>query len=46
MAFFCTLGVNKSLVVKLVEMMGPDFEKLKGKGTEKKNFYTWLTKNI
>ncbi len=25
--------------------MGSDFEKLKGKGTEKK-FLTWLTKNV
>lgn len=42
---FFVLSVNKSLVLKLVEMMGPDFEKLKGKGTEKK-FLTWLTKNV
>lgn len=42
---FFVLSVNKSLVLKLVEMMGPDFEKLGGKGTEKK-FLTWLTKNV
>ena len=42
---FFVLSVNKSLVQKLVEMMGEDFEKLKGKGTEKK-FLTWLTKNV
>jgi len=42
---FFVLSVNKSLVEKLVEMMGPDFEKLKGRGVEKK-FLTWLTKNI
>ena len=42
---FFVLSINKSLIQKLVEMMGPDFEKLKGKGTEKK-FLTWLTKNI
>ena len=42
---FFVLSVNKSLVQKLVETMGPDFEKLKGKGIEKK-FLTWLTKNI
>ncbi len=42
---FFVLSVNKSLVQKLEEMMGPDFEKLKGKGTEKK-FLTWLTRNI
>lgn len=39
---FFVLSVNKSLIQKLVDMMGPDFEKLKGKGVEKK-FLTWLT---
>ena len=29
---FFVLSVNKSLVEKLVEIMGPDFDKLKGKG--------------
>ena len=29
----------------MIEMMGSDFEKLKGKGTEKK-FLAWLSKNI
>ena len=42
---FFVLSVNKSLIQKLVEMMGSDFEKLKGKGTEKK-FLSWLTKNV
>jgi len=42
---FFVLSVNKSLVEKLTEIMGPDFEKLKGRGMEKK-FLTWLTKNI
>ncbi|MFQ5782093.1 MAG: hypothetical protein ACE5GR_03440 [Nitrosopumilus sp.] len=42
---FFVLSVNRSLVEKLEEMMGVDFEKLKGKGTEKK-FLTWLTKNV
>ena len=42
---FFVLSINKSLVQKLVEMMGPDFDKLKGKGMEKK-FLTWLTKNV
>ncbi len=42
---FFVLSVNKSLVEKLVEMMGPDFDKLKGRGIEKK-FLTWLTKNV
>ncbi|MCH8860711.1 MAG: hypothetical protein IH843_06215 [Thaumarchaeota archaeon] len=42
---FFVLSVNKSLVEKLVEIMGPDFNKLKGRGVEKK-FLTWLTKNL
>ncbi len=42
---FFVLSVNKSLIQKLVDMMGPDFEKLKGKGTEKK-FLTWLTNKL
>ncbi len=42
---FFVLSVNKSLVEKLVEIMGADFNKLKGKGIEKK-FLTWLTKNL
>ena len=42
---FFVLSINKSLVQKLVETMGPDFEKLKGKSMEKK-FLTWLTKNV
>ena len=42
---FFVLSINKSLVQKLVETMGPDFDRLKGKGMEKK-FLTWLTKNI
>ncbi len=42
---FFVLSVNRSLIEKLTDMMGPDFDKLKGKGIEKK-FLTWLTKNI
>ena len=42
---FFVLSVNKSLVQKLAEMMGSDFDRLKGKGIEKK-FLTWLTKNM
>ncbi len=42
---FFVLSVNKSLVEILIEIMGPDFEKLKGRGIEKK-FLTWLTKNV
>lgn len=42
---FFILSVNKSLIQKLVEMMGSDFEKLKGRGIEKK-FLAWLAKNV
>ena len=42
---FFVLSVNISLVQKLMEMMGPDFEKLKGKTTGKK-FLTWLTNHL
>ena len=42
---FFVLSVNKSLIEKLADLMGPDFEKLKGKGAEKK-FLTWLSKNV
>lgn len=42
---FYVVCVNKSLVRKLSEQMGPDFEKIKGKGIEKK-FLTWLTDKV
>lgn len=42
---FFVLRVNVSLIKKLKEMMGPNYENLRGKGTEKK-FLTWLTNNI
>jgi len=42
---FFVVSVNKSLVEKLVDQMGLDFDKLKGKGMEKK-FLTWLTNKI
>ena len=42
---FFVLSINRSLVQKLVEMMGSDFEKLKGRSIEKK-FLTWLTNNV
>ena len=42
---FFVLSVNKSLIEKLSEMMGGDFNKLKGKSPDKK-FLSWLTKNI
>ncbi len=42
---FYVISVNNELIEKLSDQMGPDFEKLKGKGLEKK-FLTWLTKKI
>lgn len=42
---FYVVVVNKDLIQKLSDQMGPDFEKLKGKGIEKK-FLTWLTKKV
>ena len=42
---FFVLSVNKTLIQKLAEMLGPDFDKLKGKNMEKK-FISWLTKNM
>ena len=42
---FFVVSVNQSLVEKLIDQMGPDYDKLKGKTTEKK-FLTWITNNI
>ena len=42
---FYVVCVNKSLVQKLSEQMGPAFDEIKGKGIEKK-FLTWLTERI
>lgn len=42
---FFVVSVNRSLVDKLAEQMGPDFENLKGKGIEKK-FLTWISRNM
>jgi len=42
---FFVLSVNRSLIQKLESMMGQDFQKLKGKTTDKK-FLTWLTEKI
>ena len=42
---FYVVCVNMDLVQKLAEQMGSDFEKLKGRGFEKK-FLTWLTKKV
>ncbi|MFB5630349.1 MAG: hypothetical protein ACE5RN_02030 [Nitrosopumilaceae archaeon] len=42
---FYVVCVNKELVQKLSDQMGSDFERLKGKGIEKK-FLTWLTNKV
>ena len=42
---FYVVSVNTELIQKLSEQMGPDFQKLKGKGVEKK-FLTWLTQKV
>ena len=42
---FFVVSVNRSLVEKLAEQMGPDFDKIKGKGVEKK-FLTWISNNM
>ncbi len=42
---FYVVSVNRELVIKLSDQMGDEFEKLKGKGLDKK-FLTWLTNQI
>ena len=42
---FYVVCVNKDLVQKLSDQMGTSFEKIKGKGLEKK-FLTWLTDKL
>jgi hypothetical protein len=42
---FFVVSVNRSLVEKLAEQMGSDFEQLKGKGIEKK-FLSWIANNM
>mgnify|MGYP003334106233 CR=1 FL=1 len=42
---FFVVSVNKALVEKLADQVGPDFDRLKGKGMEKK-FLTWLTNKM
>ncbi|MFB5604919.1 MAG: hypothetical protein ACE5R5_00610 [Nitrosarchaeum sp.] len=42
---FFVVSVNRTLVEKLADQMGMDFDRLKGKGMEKK-FLTWLTNNL
>jgi len=42
---FFVVSVNKMLAQILSSQMGQDFQKLKGKGVDKK-FLTWITKEI
>jgi len=42
---FFVVSINKSLIQKLKEQMGSEYESLKGKGLEKK-FLTWLTNKV
>ena len=42
---FYVLCVNKSLIQKVADLMGPNFQKIKGRGLEKK-FITWLTEKV
>jgi len=42
---FYVVSVNRELVQKLSNQLGPQFEKLKGKGLDKK-FLTWLDNQV
>jgi len=42
---FYVVCINKALVQKLSGQMGPSFDKIKGKGLEKK-FLTWITDKL
>jgi hypothetical protein len=42
---FFVVSVNKSLIEKLADQMDLDFDRLKGKGMEKK-FLTWLSSKL
>ena len=42
---FFVVSVNREIVQKLADQLGSDFEKLKGRGIERK-FLTWLTHKI
>jgi len=42
---FYVVCVNRSLVQKLSEQMGTDFDRIKGKGSEHK-FLTWLNEKV
>jgi hypothetical protein len=42
---FFVVSVNKNMVEKLAHQMGSDFDRIKGKGIEKK-FLTWLVDKL
>ena len=42
---FFVVSVNRGMVDRLAEQMGPDFERLSGRGQDKK-FLTWLTNQV
>ena len=42
---FFVVSINREIVMKLANQMGDAYEKLKGKGLEKK-FLTWLTNQV
>ena len=42
---FFVVSVDREMVERLSEQMGPDFERLKGKGQDKK-FITWLAGQV
>ena len=42
---FYVVSVNRELVQKLSNQLGPEFEKLKGKGLDKK-FLTWINNQV
>ena len=42
---FYVVSVERALIRKLADQMGQDFERLKGKGSDKK-FLSWLTQRV
>ena len=42
---FYVISINREIVIKLASQMGESYEKLKGKGLDKK-FLTWLTNQV
>jgi len=42
---FFVIGVNRTLIQNLRDAMGTDYDRLGGRGTEKK-FLTWLARNV